>query len=305
MTGGDIGTAGGGSAQTLEPAAASALDAERMSAALDEAVAFIRAVDGSVPTVGVILGSGLGPFVDALEVEHRIPYPTIPHFPTSTVTGHAGALVLGRLGSIPVAVLSGRVHLYEGYSASQVAFPARVLGRLGVGAVVLTNASGGIHPDFRARDIMVIRDQLNLTGRNPLVGPNIDGLGPRFPDMTSAFDPDLAVLAHRVAADHGLVLREGVYAGVLGPSYETPAEIRMLRTLGADAVGMSTVYEVIALRHMSVPILGLSCITNLAAGLSATPLSHDEVKAEALGMQARLTRLVTAWVTEAVDLLMS
>ncbi len=266
---------------------------ESLSTALDAAVAAVRARTALVPDVGLILGSGLGALVDAIEIDARIPYPDIPGFVGSTVSGHAGELIVGRLAGTPVVVMSGRVHLYEGYGIEQVVFPVRVLARLGAPTVVVTNAAGGIHPDHRPEDIMVIRDHINLTGQNPLVGRNDDSLGLRFPDMSEAYDRELADLAHRVAAEAGLSLRDGVYAGLLGPSYETPAEIRMLRTLGADAVGMSTVNEVIALRHMGVRVLGLSCITNLAAGISTAPLSHEEVYAVAQAIRSRLIQLVT------------
>ncbi|MEL7370138.1 MAG: purine-nucleoside phosphorylase, partial [Myxococcota bacterium] len=228
-------------------------------------------------------------------------YQEIPNFPTATVSGHAGELVLGHMGGVAVAVLSGRVHLYEGYTAAQAVFPVRVLGHLGVESVVVTNASGGIRADFRPEDVMVIRDHINLTGTNPLVGPNPEALGVRFPDMSAPYDFELAKVAHRAAASQGLSLKDGVYAGVLGPSFETPAEIRMLRTMGADAVGMSTVLEVIALRHMGVRVLGLSCITNAAAGLSATSLSHEEVGVVARAIQSRLVPLITETVRLMAD----
>ena len=268
--------------------------------AIDEAVAAIRDRCAIEPRVGIVLGSGLGGLVASVDVEATIPYRDLPHFPISTVTGHAGAFILGRLGPTPVALMSGRVHLYEGYPAHQVVFPVRVLAKVldssGPRTVVVTNAAGGINADFRPRDVMVIRDHLNLTGQNPLVGLNPAALGPRFPDMTEAYSSELVAKVHGIAEQQGFQLREGVYAGLLGPSYETPAEIRMLKTLGADAVGMSTVLEVVALRHMGVRVLGLSCITNLAAGMAGAPLSHDDVKTEALEMQARVTRLVAETV---------
>lgn len=270
--------------------------AATLVARLDGAVEAIRARADRAPRVGIVLGSGLGGLVDAVDVDAKISYPEIPGFAASTVAGHAGALAVGRLGGTPVAVMAGRVHLYEGYPIDDVVFPIRVLVRLGAEIIVVTNASGGIHPDFRTHDFMVIRDHLNLTGRNPLVGPNVDALGPRFPDMTAPYDTALAELAHEVARRQGIVLRDGVYAGVLGPSFETPAEIRMLRTLGADAVGMSTVNEVIAVRHMGARVLGLSCITNLASGLSESPLSHEDVSTAARQVGSRFTALVTETV---------
>ena len=265
-------------------------------ARLDRAVEAIRDRAPRVPRVGIVLGSGLGSLVDAIDVDAKISYAEIPGFVSSTVAGHAGALVVGRLGGTPVAVMAGRVHVYEGYPIDSVVFPVRVLVRLGAEILLVTNAAGGIHPDFRTHDFMVIRDHLNLTGLNPLIGPNVAELGPRFPDMSAAYDADLAVLAHRTAQKHGVVLRDGVYAGLLGPSFETPAEIRMLRTMGADAVGMSTVNEVIAVRHMGARVLGMSCITNLASGLSDSPLSHEDVSTAALHVGARFTALVTETV---------
>jgi purine-nucleoside phosphorylase len=261
--------------------------------ALGRAVDFIRAtVSELVPRVGIVLGSGLGGLVDAIDQEGSIAYTDIPGFPASTVEGHGGQLVIGHLAGLPVAVMQGRVHMYEGYSPQAVVFPVRVLVRLGATALVITNAAGGVNPDFEERELMVIRDHLNLTGRNPLVGPNDLALGPRFPDMSDAYDPELRQLAHEVAEEQGLRLREGVYAGLLGPSYETPAEVRMLGILGADAVGMSTVTEVIAARHMGARVLGISCISNKGAGLSSHPLSHDEVKAAGQAVQAQMIGLI-------------
>ena len=264
---------------------------------LDRAADAVRTRSKIVPRVGLVLGSGFGPLVDAVEVDARIPYGELPEMVASTVAGHAGALVLGTLAGCPVVVMAGRVHLYEGYPLDRIVFPVRLLARLGADVVIVTNAAGGIHPFFNAGDFMVIRDHINLTGQNPLIGPNPEGLGVRFPDMTDAYDPTLVELVHRKASALGITLREGVYAGLLGPTYETPAEIRMLRTLGADAVGMSTVNEVIALRHMGARVLGLSCITNLAAGLSKTPLTHEEVEAVARSVRPSLIQLVTETVS--------
>lgn len=258
-----------------------------------ETVTFIRRkVSSTVPEVGIVLGSGLGGLVDAMTVDGAIPFSEIPQFPASTVSGHAGRLVLGTLGGVPIAVLQGRVHLYEGYPPSAVVFPARVLVGLGAKSVIVTNAAGALNPNFHPRELMVISDQLNLTGTSPLLGPNDAALGPRFPDMTEAFDLELRRFAHAAAETERLVLREGIYAGLLGPAYETPAEIRMLRAIGADAVGMSTVLEVIALRHMGARVLGLSCLSNMAAGMSKGSLSHDEVKAAADAVQADFIRLI-------------
>jgi purine-nucleoside phosphorylase len=243
---------------------------------LDEAAAFVRARTALLPTVGVVLGSGLGAFADALAEAVSVPFASIPHFPASTVAGHGGALVLGRSGSVPVAVMKGRVHHYEGYALADVVFPVRVLGRLGVKTLVVTNAAGAVNALYRPGELMVIEDHVNLLG-NPLVGPNEDALGPRFPDMSEAYDRALRDAAQRASGEAGVVCHRGVYVAMSGPSYETPAEIRMVRALGADAVGMSTVPEVIAARHMGLRVVGLSCLTNMAAGILEKKLDHREV----------------------------
>lgn len=262
---------------------------------LAEATRFVRGLGGEAPLVGVVLGSGLGAFGDQLSSLRKAPYAEVPHMPRSTVAGHAGNLCLGRVGDAPVACLQGRVHTYEGHEMDRVVFGVRLLAELGCKAVVLTNAAGGIAPTLVAGDLMLITDHLNLLGRNPLVGPN-DDRGPRFPDMTRAYDPGVASAARRAAEDTGVSLKEGVYAAMLGPSYETPAEVRMLRTLGADAVGMSTVPEVIALRHRDVRVGAVSCITNLAAGISGALLDHKEVEETASRTRERFTRLLGRWV---------
>lgn len=227
--------------------------------------------------VALVLGSGLGAFAERLEGKQAVPFAALPGFPAAGVQGHEGRVVSGNLGRVRVLALQGRLHGYEGHDPATVALPARLLCALGARALVVTNAAGGCNPAFGAGDLMLIRDHLNLTSRNPLEGPNASGLGPRFPDLSRAYDPVLAAAAREAAAACGLSLREGVYAQFNGPSYETPAEVRMARLLGADAVGMSTVPEVIAAAHMGVPVCGISCITNLAAGISPTPLSHAEV----------------------------
>jgi purine-nucleoside phosphorylase len=229
------------------------------------------------PQIGLVLGSGLGGFADSLTDAARIPYAEIPAFPRSTAIGHAGQLVIGKSGSVPVAAMQGRVHLYEGYSPQQVAFPMRVFGRLGIRAVILTNAAGGINLNYQQGALVLIRDHINLQGTNPLVGPNDDRFGVRFPDMTHAYAKDYRTLAKEEAGKLGMTLHEGVYAALLGPSYETPAEINYLRIIGADLVGMSTAFEVIAARHMGIKVLAISCVTNMAAGILDQPLSHQEV----------------------------
>jgi purine-nucleoside phosphorylase len=242
----------------------------------ERAAKFILGKTKLRPRVGLVLGSGLGAFADELDNAARIPYAKIPGFPISTAVGHAGRLVVGKAGGVAVAAMQGRVHLYEGYSPRDVVFPMRVLGRLGVRAVILTNAAGGINLEFKQGALVVIRDHINLQGSNPLVGPNEEKFGPRFPDMTQAYWAgyrEIALVAKRL----GIEVHEGVYAALSGPSYETPAEIRSLRTVGADLVGMSTVPEVIVARHMGVRVLGISCVTNMAAGILVRVIDHTEV----------------------------
>jgi purine-nucleoside phosphorylase len=246
-------------------------------AELDAAVAHIGRKTKLRPAIGLVLGSGLGAFADTLEDATRIRYKDIPNFPVSTAIGHKGELVLGLSGGTPVAVLSGRVHRYEGYSREQVVFPVRVLGRFGVQIVILTNAAGSVNINYHAGELMIIEDHINFTGDNPLIGENPDALGERFFDMGDAYDPRLRAIAEKACRKFGVTARFGVYIGMTGPSYETPAEIKMARALGADAVGMSTVPEVIAARHMKLRVLGLSCITNTAAGVSKKPIDYKDV----------------------------
>jgi len=229
------------------------------------------------PTIALVLGSGLGAFADEFTRPVKIPYTKIPHFPRSTAVGHAGQLVIGNVGDTPVVGMKGRVHLYEGYPVKQVSFPVRVFARMGVKAIVLTNAAGGINRDFTQGRLVLIRDHINLQGVNPLGGPNDERFGLRFPDMSEAYDKEFRTLALAVGKKRGVDLGEGVYAALAGPSYETPAEIRYLRSIGADLVGMSTVPEVIAARHSGIRVLGISCVTNAAAGVLDQPLDHKEV----------------------------
>ena len=229
------------------------------------------------PKIGLVLGSGLGAFADSLTDSTRVPYSDIPSFPQSTAIGHAGRLVIGNAGQVPVAAMQGRVHQYEGYSAQQVAFPIRVFGRMGIKAVILTNAAGGINLGYSQGALVLIQDHINLQGTNPLVGPNDDRFGVRFPDMTQAYLRAFRQIAREEASKLNIILYDGIYAALPGPSYETPAEIDHLRRIGADLVGMSTVAEVIAARHMGLNVLAISCVTNMAAGIFDQPLSHAEV----------------------------
>ena len=242
-----------------------------------EAAGWLRARVGAVPEVGIVLGSGLGAFADRVATSGRWPYDAIPHWPASAVIGHAGTLVAGDLQDRRVAVLSGRAHFYEGHDLKTVTFGIRVLGLLGIRTMILTNAAGGVNTSFSQGALMVIDDHLNLMGTNPLVGANDDRFGPRFPDMTEVYSRRLRTIADRAAVAAGVPIAHGVYVALHGPSYETPAEIRYLRTIGADAVGMSTVPEAIVARHMGIEVLGISCITNMAAGVLPKPLDHREV----------------------------
>ncbi len=247
---------------------------------IDETAQAVRARTGYQPRIGMILGSGLNSLAEAVEKPDIIPFGELPHFPVSTVFGHAGRLVIGELENVSVYVMQGRIHFYEGYSMQQVTLPVRVMKRLGIETMFVTNAAGGVNPEFEPGEVMLITDHLNLmgmTGNNPLMGPNLDELGPRFPDMSQAYDRELADLARRVAGENKVTLREGVYAGLSGPSFESPADLRFLRMAGADAVGMSTVPEVITARHAGMRVLGLSGISNKANLDGSTMTTHEEV----------------------------
>lgn len=259
---------------------------------INETMTFLTGTVNWRPEVGLILGSGLGALAEEVREALAIPYREIPHFPVSTVEGHAGKLVMGNWAGKKVAAMQGRFHFYEGYSMADVTYPVRVMREMGVKTLVITNAAGGINPFFRPGDLMLIGDHINLMGDNPLRGPNDETFGPRFPDMSRAYARDLRDKAHAVAASRGIRLREGVYAGLMGPSYETPAEIRYLRAVGADAVGMSTVPEVIVANHCGIQVLGISCITNMAAGILHQNLSHDEVMAVAEQVRTKFSELV-------------
>jgi purine-nucleoside phosphorylase len=268
------------------------------SARLDVLVAAVRARTKLEPAVGLVLGSGLGGLADAMTVDCAIPFGDLPGWPSATAPGHAGRLLFGRLAGVPAVIQQGRFHMYEGHSAGFVVQPVLLMGRLGAGVAVLTNAAGGVNPSYGAGTLMVITDHLNLTGRHPLIGANDASVGERFPDMTAVWDPDLRARLERAAAAEHVELAQGVYACLTGPSYETPAEVRMLGKLGADAVGMSTVPEAIAARWAGMRVCGVSLVTNPGAGLSAGQLSHAEVLAAAETAGPRLARVIARFVGE-------
>ena len=265
---------------------------------VQEAAAYVRsALDGRRPEIAITLGSGLGDLAERLDAPLTIPYKEIPHFPVSTVSGHKGQFVCGKLGGKEVLCMQGRFHYYEGYDLKQVTMPVRVMKLLGIDSLLVTNAAGGINTGFHAGTLMLIEDHLNLTGENPLIGENLDAFGDRFFDMTVAYDKEYRTLAKATAEELNIPLSTGVYAWLTGPNFETPAEIRYLRTIGADAVGMSTVPEVLVARHSGIRVLGISCITNLAAGMTDNTLSHEEVKETADRVQNEFIRLVTGIVS--------
>jgi purine-nucleoside phosphorylase len=275
---------------------------------VSEAADFLQSkLKGLAPRIGIVLGSGLGAVADSVSEPILVPYSDIPHFPQSTVEGHSGRIVMGTLGGTPVILMQGRVHFYEGYSPLQVTFPMRVLSMLGVRAVVLTNAAGGIAPGLNIGQLVALSDHINLMGWNPLTGPNEPrfairpGAGLRFFDMTEAYSKTLRALAQQAAQQEGWKLEEGIYLATPGPSFETPAEIRAFRTLGATLVGMSTVPETIVARHMGIEVLGISCVTNLAAGLSATQLSHEEVFEAGRKVEHRLAGLLKRLVPQIAE----
>lgn len=244
---------------------------------IENATKFLREKYSTTPKIGLILGSGLGILADEIEQAVKIPYNQIPDFPVSTVEGHAGQLVFGLLNGVEVVAMQGRFHYYEGYSFEKVTFPVRVMKQLGINLLIVTNAAGGINESFVPGDLMIISDHINNMGSNPLIGQNDSKLGPRFPDMSEAYSRELRNLAKEIAKKLHIPVQEGVYVGNTGPSYETPAEVKMLRTLGGDAVGMSTVPEVIVARHADMKVLGISCISNMASGILDQPLNHEEV----------------------------
>lgn len=263
-----------------------------------ESAQYIQSKMKNKPKIGIVLGSGLGIYVDQIQNKIVIPYQDIPHFKRTSVEGHQGCLILGEVHGVTVAALQGRLHAYEGYAMEEIVLPVRVLASLGIEYLFLTNASGGINHDYHPGDLVAIVDHINLSGRNPLQGPNIAELGPRFPDMTEPYDMELVKLLQSVASHHHVTLRSGVYCSVLGPSYETPAEIRMLRTIGADMVGMSTVPEVIAANHLGLKVAGVACITNYAAGIKQEKLSHADVKKVAEKAMVGFATILTETIGE-------
>lgn len=265
-----------------------------------EASAYIQSKIAKKPKIGIVLGSGLGIYIDQIQNKTIIPYTEIPHFKKTSVEGHSGALISGEVHGIPVVALQGRLHPYEGYAMDEIVLPVRVLATLGIEFLFLTNASGGINADFHPGDLVTITDHINLSGRNPLVGPNIAELGPRFPDMSNAYDKELRELIHSVGSRHHVDLKNGVYCSVLGPTYETPAEIRMLRILGADLVGMSTVPEVIAANHLGLKVAGVACVTNYAAGIKEEKLSHADVKKVAEKAMVGFATVLTETIGELI-----
>lgn len=265
---------------------------------MDKTIKYIREKINFEPEIGIVLGSGLGDFANSIEEKVEIAYKDIPGFPVSTVKGHDGKLIFGKINSKNVCLMKGRIHFYEGYEMSDVVYPIKVLVNLGVKTLILTNAAGGVNKDFNPADLMIITDHINLMGKNPLIGPNDDEVGPRFPDMTDLYTPELVELAENSAKKLGIGIRKGVYMYFTGPSYETAAEVRMARILGADAVGMSTVPEAIVARHRGLKILGISTITNMSTGILDTPLDHAEVVEVGKNVADKFTKLLKDIVEE-------
>lgn len=259
---------------------------------IDAACDYIRSQTDAAPQLGLILGSGLGDFSDRLENQLVIPFSSVPHFPVSTVEGHDGAFVFGAFGGKSIVALKGRIHYYEGYSQQEITMPVRIMARLGVRTLILTNAAGGVNLDFSSGALMLISDHINYSGMNPLIGPNPADFGPRFPDMSDVYTKSLREQLKPLAAQAGIGLKEGVYVMFSGPSYETPAEVRFCRAMGGDAVGMSTVPEAIVARHCGLQVMGVSCITNMAAGVLSQPLSHAEVLETTARVKGDFTRLL-------------
>ncbi len=263
-----------------------------------EASTYISSKISVKPKIGMVLGSGLGIYVDQIQNKIIIPYHEIPHFKRTTVEGHEGRLIIGEVHGVVVAALQGRIHAYEGHPMEEIVLPVRTLAALGIEMLFLTNASGGINADYHPGDLVAITDHINMSGRNPLVGPNIAELGPRFPDMTQAYDPELIALMTKVAKNHHVDMKSGVYCSVLGPTYETPAEIKMIKAIGGDLVGMSTVPEVIAANHLGLKVAGVACITNYAAGIKPEKLSHADVKRVAEKAMVGFATILTETIGE-------
>ncbi|MGN0000120.1 MAG: purine-nucleoside phosphorylase [Marinilabiliaceae bacterium] len=265
---------------------------------LREAAAYLQSRIIDQTKTGIVLGTGLGGLVNKIEIEASIPYEQIPHFPVSTVQGHQGRLIVGRIGEVPVLAMQGRFHYYEGYTMEQVTFPARVMKLLGIERLFVSNASGGLNPGFKVGDVMVITDHINMFGTNPLIGPNVDEFGPRFPDMSQTYSQRLIARALEIGKEENLDLRTGVYVGTTGPTFETPAEYKMFRTLGGDAVGMSTVPEVIVAHHAGIEVFGISIITDSGVPGEIVEVSHEEVQRVAAAAEPRMTRVIERLVAE-------
>jgi purine-nucleoside phosphorylase len=265
---------------------------------IKNAADYISSIKKTKPKVGIILGSGLGAFIDRVENKTIIPYTQIPHFHQTTVEGHEGRLILGTVNGVEVAVMQGRFHVYEGLSMEEVVMPTRVLAMLGIDYLILTNASGGINLNYKQGDLVIITDHINMMGRNPLVGPNLNQLGPRFPDMTNAYCQELQNIFKNAAKEIHYEMPTGIYVGVLGPTYETPAEIKMFRAIGGDMVGMSTVPETIAANHLGLKVGGISCITNMAAGIKQEKLKHEDIKGEALKVMEKFSNIIVGSIAK-------
>ena len=265
---------------------------------IQESASYIESKISAKPSISIILGSGLGDLADQIKDSVKIPYAEIPHFPVSTVVGHAGQLVIGELEGKTVLAMQGRFHYYEGYPMQDVTYAIRVMKQMGIGQLIVTNAAGAVDPEFVPGDLMIISDHLNLSGNNPLIGKNLESFGVRFPDMSNAYSPSLRALARDIAKEEGIDIKEGVYAFMSGPTYETPAEVRMTRILGADAVGMSTAPEVTIAVHSGMEVLGISCITNMAAGILDQPLDHDEVVETSQRVKVKFTTLVKRLISK-------
>jgi purine-nucleoside phosphorylase len=265
---------------------------------LKESIEFIREKSKLRPRVGITLGSGLSGFVSAVDVECTIPYKNIPHFSPSSVEGHPGNLILGHIKGIPIVILQGRIHYYEGHPIESVVFPTRVIAQLGIEKLILTNAAGGLDPEMNAGEFMIIKDHINLTGTNPLIGPNIAELGLRFPDMSEAYDKEMIEQLAGIMKAHNVKHKIGIYCGVTGPTYETAAEVKFLHKIGGSAVGMSTVPETIAAKHMGLRVCGISCISNLATGLTDGVITHDEVKETAARVETQFSTFLKEFVSK-------